>query len=90
MSAVNIVKELPVPRRGWLASTGNDEMYCLCVKSFKSSRLFQHGWTLFFFFFFSFFSQRGGLGVMVFYAADLSLSPREEVTQKKVLIYKDF
>ena len=87
MSVVNIVKELPVPSRGWPASTGNDEMYCLCVKSFKSSRSFQHGWILFFFLF---FSQRGGLGGMVFYAADLCLSPREEVTQKKVLIYKDF
>ena len=72
MSVVNIVKELPVPRSGWLASTGNDEMYCLCVKSFKSSRLFQHGWALSFFFF---FSQQGGLGGMVFYAADLCLSP---------------
>lgn len=36
-SVINIVKELPVLRRGSPAFTGTGETYCLCVKSFKSS-----------------------------------------------------
>lgn len=44
MSVINIVKELPVLRRGLLAFTGKDEMYCLCVKSFKGSHMFQQSW----------------------------------------------
>lgn len=36
MSVINIVL-----RRGSLAVTGNDEMYCLCVKAFKSSHMLQ-------------------------------------------------
>lgn len=44
MSVINIVKERPVLRRGSLAFTGNDEMYCLRVKSLKSSHMFQQSW----------------------------------------------